>query len=461
MTEVSIAASESHSVHVSDVVDRCTFRGLPLLVSTFTVLTFVFDGFDIQAVAFVAPDLLKEWGITRAAFGPVLAAGLIGMALGSLLLGPLGDRVGRRSAIVGSLLIVALGSLASAFVDSAGELAAYRFLTGLGIGGGIPSATALMMEFAPLKSRNLAVSVTVVGVPIGGVLGAEVAARLLPTFGWQSVFVAGALLPVALAIAMWLVMPESPRFLARRPARSAELARMLNRLVGADRFNASDRFVVAEPATGAHGEGLAGLLTAAYRRDTLFLWLAFFTSLLCIYSFFNWLPTVLTGVGLPITAALRGALAFNLGGVIGAVIIASAMTRFGSKPVMAFFGATAIVMTLTLATFINSADGSTPLLPLLALMLIAGVGILSVQVGLYALAAYAYPTACRASGVGAAVGIGRTGGIVSSFAGAAALAIGNGVIPFFVGIASVLAVTTIAILVFRRHMPPAPEAAST
>jgi AAHS family 4-hydroxybenzoate transporter-like MFS transporter len=151
------------AVQVADIIDRCRFRGLPLVVSLFTVLTFVFDGFDIQGVAFVAPELLKQWGIARAALGPVLAAGLVGMAAGSLLLGPLGDRIGRRSAMAGSLLIVAAGSLASAFASSPGELVLYRFITGVGIGGSIPSATALMMEFAPVRVRNLAVSITVVG----------------------------------------------------------------------------------------------------------------------------------------------------------------------------------------------------------------------------------------------------------------------------------------------------------
>ncbi|HET9445043.1 MAG TPA: MFS transporter, partial [Steroidobacteraceae bacterium] len=156
------AEAASQSVPVAEIIDRSRFRGLPLVVSIFTVLTFVFDGFDIQAVAFVAPELLKQWGITRAALGPVLAAGVIGMALGSLSLGPLGDRIGRRAAMAGSLLIVAAGSLASAFAGNPGELVLYRFLTGIGIGGSIPSATALMMEFAPARARNLAVSITVV-----------------------------------------------------------------------------------------------------------------------------------------------------------------------------------------------------------------------------------------------------------------------------------------------------------
>ncbi len=445
---------EPQAVPVSDIIDQCRFRGLPLLVSMFTVLTFVFDGFDIQAVAFVAPGLLTQWGITRVALGPVLAAGLVGMAAGSVLLGPLGDRIGRRAAMASSLMLVAAGSMISTFASDPGELALYRFMTGLGIGGSIPSATALMMEFAPLRTRNLAVSITVVGVPIGGVLGAEVAARLLPSFGWQAVFVAGAILPAGLGLAIWLLMPESPKFLARRPARSAELAGMLNRLVGAARFSASDRFVIAEPAT-ERGAGLAALLAASYRRDTILLWLAFFMSLLSVYSFFNWLPTVLTGVGLPITAALRGSLVFNLGGVIGALIMATCMTRFGSKPVIVAFGLTAVALTLALGGVINASNGESSMVPLLSMMLVTGVAALGVQVGLYALAAYVYPTACRASGVGAAVGVGRTGGIVSSFAGATALAIGDGTTAFFVGICAVLAATTICVAFVTRHMPPA------
>ena len=197
------------------------------------------------------------------------------------------------------------------------------------------------------------------------------------------------------------------------------------------------------------------LLAAAFRRDTILIWLAFFTSLLSVYSFFNWLPTVLTGVGLPITAALRGSLAFNLGGVIGALIIATCMTRFGSKPVIVTFGIAAIALTLALGGLINTSNANSSLVPLLSLMLLTGLAALGVQVGLYALAAYAYPTSCRASGVGAAVGIGRIGGLVSSFAGAAALAIGNGVTTFFVAICGVLAITTISVAFVTRHMPPA------
>lgn len=457
MTESAIAPPGA-TVEVTQVVDSCAFLGLPFVVSIFTVLTLVFDGFDIQAVGFVAPALLGEWNITRAELSPVLAAALVGMALGAIVMGPVGDKLGRRSALIMSMSVVAAGSLLSAYATTPGELTMYRFITGLGLGGSLPNATSLMVELAPLAVRNLVVSITIVGVPIGGVVGAEAAAQLLPAFGWRSVFVAGAILPVLLAVSMWLWMPESPRYLARRPERSDELSRMLNRLTRSNRYRATDRFAIAEQTAPAQREGLGALFTPQYRVDTLLLWAAFFTSIFSVYALFNWLPTVLSGIGLPVTVALRSALVFNLGGVVGALIMATAMNRYGSRKVLLTFSVAAAALAFVLAALQSTLYDVNRLLPLLLIMAAAGATILGVQVGLYSVSAYAYPTSARASGVGAALGVGRVGGIVSAFAGGIVSSIGEGVAPFFGGIALVVLLMTVAIAVFRRHMPPVPAA---
>jgi AAHS family 4-hydroxybenzoate transporter-like MFS transporter len=160
-----------------------------------TTLALIFDGFDIQAIAFAAPSLMQEWGIDRAALAPILAAGLIGMFAGSLVLGVIGDRYGRRRALLWSLALMAGASLAAAAAEQPGSLAAYRFLTGLGLGGALPNAAAIMMEFAPAAIRAVVMAVTVVGVPVGGMIGAAVAARLVPAHGWPSIFVLGGILP--------------------------------------------------------------------------------------------------------------------------------------------------------------------------------------------------------------------------------------------------------------------------
>lgn len=457
MTE---SASPAASVQVTQVVDGCSFRGLPLVVFIFTLLALVFDGFDIQAVGFVAPVLLEEWNIARPQLAPVLAAAVLGMALGAILMGPIGDKLGRRGALILSMSVVAIGSLLSAYASTPGELMAYRLITGLGLGGSLPNATSLMVELAPLAVRNLVVSITIVGVPIGGVLGAEAAAQLLPAFGWRAVFVAGAILPTLLALGMWLWMPESPRYLARRPERSNELANMLNRLTGSRRYSVSDRFLIAEPAAPEQREGLRALLTPQYRIDTLLLWAAFFASIFSVYALFNWLPTVLSGVGLPVTVALRCALVLNLGGVFGALIMAAALNRYGSRKALITFGAVAAGLALTLAGLQETLYDADRLAPLLILMAAAGATILTVQVGLYSVAAHAYPTSARASGVGAALGIGRVGGIASAFAGGLVSSIGEGVAPFFTGIALVILLMTVVIALFKRHMPPVQANAS-
>jgi AAHS family 4-hydroxybenzoate transporter-like MFS transporter len=445
--------TESASVQVTEVVDGCSFRGLPRVVFLFTLAALVFDGFDIQAVGFVGPALLDEWNITRPQLAPVLAAAMVGMALGAILIGPVGDRFGRRSALILSMSVVAVGSLLSASANTPGELAAYRLITGLGLGGSLPNATSLTVELVPLAVRNLVVSITVVGVPIGGVVGAEAAAQLLPAFGWRSVFVVGAILPMLLVLSMWLWMPESPRYLAQRPERSNELARMLNRLTASSRYSANDRFLVAEHAVSQQRDGWRALLSTQYRTDTLLLWAAFFTSLFSVYALFNWLPTVLSGVGLPVTVALRCALVLNLGCVVGALILASALNRYGSRKALLTLSVIGAGLALVLAA---SSEIYRPdqLAPLLILMFAAGATILTVQVGLYSVSAYAYPTSARASGVGAALGVGRVGGIASAFAGGIVASIGEGVAPFFGGIALVVLLMATAIALFKRHMPP-------
>lgn len=298
-------------------------------VSILTVLAMVFDGFDIQAIAFAAPALLPEFGIARPQLGPILAAGLIGMALGAFAFGAAGDRLGRRVALTASLALIALTSLGTVFASSADELVIWRFLTGIGLGGVTPNCTALMVEFAPLSVRNVVVALTVVGVPIGGVLGAEVAAQLMPVFGWRSIFVVGSILPGALAVAVLLFLPESPRYLARIGGHGPRLAVLLNRVMQRPAFDASMSFVVVEPQKSIAKSSVAAVLGAEFRRDTLLIWMIFATNIFAVYAFFNWLPTVLASVGLPMSIALRGSLIFNLGGVVASLVVAMCVSSFG------------------------------------------------------------------------------------------------------------------------------------
>lgn len=313
-----------------------------------------------------------------------------------------------------------------------------------------------MAEFTPLRWRNLAVSIAIVGVPIGGMLGASVAAVVIPTLGWRAIFVIGAALPALLVAAMWVWLPESPRYLAGRPARAEELSRLLGRVLGRG-HDSSERFVVRQATTVQGRTRVGAIFAPGLRYDTLVLWLIFFTNVSAVYAFFNWLPTVLSPAGLPLVTAIDGSFRFNLGGVFGALAGAVLMSRFGSRPVLAALALGAVLSTLAIgrSPVLSAAPGASTsgLTEFMWLMSAAGACISGLQVGMYSVAAHVYPTACRSTGVGWSLGMARFGGILSSFGGAAFFAVGLGGKEFLMSIAGALVVTLAAVLALRRHMP--------
>ena len=439
------------AVEVSGIVDGARFGPCALTVSVLTTLALVFDGFDIQAIAFAAPRLMSDWGLDRAALAPILAAGLLGMFVGALVIGIVGDRYGRRRALLASIALMAASSLLTATADGPAPLATWRFFTGLGLGGTLPNAAALMVEFTPLAIRTVVVAVTVVGVPIGGMLGAAIAARLVPALGWPSIFVLGGVLPGLLLLAMAWLLPESPQYLARRPQRAKELARTLNRVLGEARYDGSERFTNRDLVVGRERVGPLALFGAEHRRETLVIWLIFFTNVFTAYCYFSWTPTVLSAVGLSLATALRGLLLFNLGGVVGALLGAWWMGRAGSRPVLLTLAGAAAVSTLAIG-WVEATPQEN--FALMACLLIAGAGVNGVQVQMYTVAASAYPTQLRATGVGWAVGMSRLGGVLSAFAGSVVQTLGDGLRPFFSGIAIVILATFTGIALLRRHLPP-------
>jgi AAHS family 4-hydroxybenzoate transporter-like MFS transporter len=435
-------------VDVAAVLDAAPFRGPAVRVMLLCLGALILDGFDIQAVAFAAPALASDWGIERGMLGPVLAAGLVGMGLGALAFGWLGDRWGRRTALIAGTVLFALASLACAASDSVTELVVWRFVTGLGLGAPLPIATAMMSEFAPGKWRHLAVGVAVIGIPLGGLAGAAIAQDIVPRLGWQSIFVLGAVLPLGYAVLLAVALPESPKYLARDPARGSALAALLNRITGAPQFRGDEQFYVPEPPA-ARGS-VAALLAPPFRGPTLVLWVLFLTNIFVVYAFFNWLPTVLVGAGLPLGRAIQGAVAFNLGGVAGSLAAASSVGRFGSRPIVGAFALGSVLATLGVARFAAAefVHGSG----LTTAIVLAGACLNGVQIGLYVLAAHVYPTAIRATGVGAAGAMARVGGILNAVVGAAMLSAGFGGPGFFLTMSAVLVVTFAAVFMLRGHV---------
>lgn len=391
----------------------------PQVLVALTALTIVFDGAAMQLLGIAVPALAADWQVPRSAFAPLLASGLIGMVIGGSLGGIAGDRLGRRAALVGSVIVFAVFTLVTTLADSLATLGALRFFAGLGFGAAVPNATALTAEYVPLGRRALAVTLTIVCVPLGGSLAAFVASQVLPAYGWRALFAIGGTLPLAWAAVLIAVLPESPQFLAR---------------------------------TTSERGSVTALFSHDLRRDTIALWGAFVFGLLAVFTNFNWVPSMLTSAGLDVALASTGMAAFNLGGVAGALAGAFIIARIGSRPAMVGLAAGAVVVALMMSVMPIGGDAEPG--PIVLMLGLAGGLINAVQVAMYALAAHVYPTAVRATGVGAAASIGRCGAIASTYAGAWALETG-GPQWFFWLIGSAMAVVAASLALVRRHMPAA------
>jgi AAHS family 4-hydroxybenzoate transporter-like MFS transporter len=217
-------------INVVDTIDRSRLGRLQYFVLGLCMLSLIIDGFDVQAMGYVAPAIIKQWGIAKADLGPVFGAGLMGMAIGALTLGPVADRIGRRPVLIGSMFCLSVCMLATAYASSINELLVLRFLTGLSMGTIIPNAVALAGEFSPARVRVTLMMITSSGFIVGGAVGGAIAAAVIPVYGWSFVFIAGAVAPLLLAIVMLVSMPESLQFLAMQRNRVQQIRRTLARI---------------------------------------------------------------------------------------------------------------------------------------------------------------------------------------------------------------------------------------
>lgn len=441
---------QGKTVDITAVIDSARFIGLPLRITVLTFFIMLVDGFDLQTMSFVAPELVNLWGVERAYLGPVLTASMIGMALGSVVLGWLGDRIGRKNSYTVCLIFLFIGSLLSAYCTGLWDLFAYRFITGIGLGGITPLAATLISEWAPKKARSLAVACVVVAVPLGGMAGAAVAQWIIPAYGWRAVFFIGAGLPFVFFALAQALLPESPKYLAQNPKRHPALAQALNRLLKEKRFDGTENFTVDEPPAPA-GNWLALLLKPPYRATTLLLWAAFSFNTLALYAFANWLPTVLSATGMSRDASLEGLKLFNFGGFFGAVGGAILINRYGSRIIGSGLSAIGAVATLIIGMMLMSASAPAGT-QLFVLFGVAGMAINGMQVFLYAVGAHSYPTYVRASAVGCAQAISRIGGVGSSAVASGVFAIGLQMGQFFYILAGVIVIVVISFFSLRTHI---------
>ena len=433
------------AVDAGAIIDRGACGRYQVALVFFTGLTIIFDGIDNQLLGIVIPSIMRDWSVARAAFAPVVALGFVGMMCGGLAAGLAGDRFGRKIALFASMALFGASTVMMTAVHSIPALGALRLIAGMGLGGAMPNAAALVAEYVPMQQRALAVTMTIVCVPLGGTLAGLLAIPVLPAVGWRGLFVVGGLMPLAAAVVLWRVMPESPRFLARHPHRWTELRRVLQRMGHAVEERAP---FVCDPQPVRRRVPLVTLFTPALRVDTFALWVAFFSCLLCVYMGFSWLPSVLTGAGLDPAVANTSITLFNLGGVAGAIFGGLTIRRLGSRATMLVMAGAGIAGLVVLS---RTALDSDAVVRVLVLLTFCGAMINAVQTTMFALAAHVYPVDIRATGVGTAVSIGRSGAVLSGYVGPWALDF-RGSASFFAVMTIALSLSFVALATVRRHV---------
>ena len=432
------------SVPISQQLEAAPIRAIHLRVLLLCTLINLLDGFDILAISYTAPAISGEWGISKLELGSVFAAGMIGMAAGSLLLGPLSDLIGRKSAILICLLVIAVSMLATPGAGNVTELVVLRTITGLGIGGILPALNTMVAEFAPERRRNLMVSIMHLGYPIGATAGGFLAAWTIPALGWGGVFIIGGIATLVMVPLVLLWLPESPEFLRSRGTERART--QLQHILVAATGHAEAPAGAALPQNAPAGDrqqfinGFAALFRSGNAIPTLLLWSAYFCGYLTFYFLLSWIPTILVDSGLPLSQAIYVGIALNLGGGAGMLLLGALTGRDNLRP----FIATAFLLACGGMIAFSLLDLALPLMLLLTGVI--GFFGLAGLIGLYSVAARLYPAAIRATGVGISVGMGRLGGIAGPLVGAQLMALGWGMRDYFTLLGAPLILAAAAVL---------------
>jgi AAHS family 4-hydroxybenzoate transporter-like MFS transporter len=407
--ETKMAAQETFDI--SRFIDERKMNRFNALVVIFCFFIILMDGYDIGALAYAGPSLVKAWSLTSMKdLGWAFSLGLFGILVGSPLFGYIGDHFGRAKAIVISCLWIGVFTLATMFAGSLDQLKVLRFLTGIGIGGMLPNTITLNAEFAPKRYRATMIIIMFTGITFGGAVPGPVAAWLVPSYGWQVLFLLGGIVPIAVGLAAALWLPESVKYLALH-SRSLDVAKTLGQMEPGLSLTADTRFALAdEPSDRSLSP--RKLFADGLHFITPLLWVLFIVNLMSFYFVNSWLPTVLTTANIPVQDAAWATALFQIGGTLGGLALSRPLDKLGFVPISILFA-----LALLVAPFIGYAKAPEALL--MVVVFVAGFAMLGVQFGLNAASAMIYPTAIRSNGSGWAFGIGRfgsaTGPLIAGF----------------------------------------------
>jgi MFS transporter, AAHS family, 4-hydroxybenzoate transporter len=400
--------STSGRVNVSELVADSHFGGFQLGLCILCGLCLIMDGFDVQAMGYVAPVILKEWHIGSAQFGGVAGAGLFGILVGSLLFSMLADKIGRRPILIAVTLCFSILTLLTAQADNVQQLLIVRFLAGMALGGIMPNAVALVGEYSPRKLRVTLMMIVGNGFTTGAAFGGFIAAWLIPRFGWRSVFYFGAAAPLVIVCFMFFKLPESLQFLVLHRKHLDQASRWLRRV---DPTAPQDPSLYYVAEVQRKGVPWIHLFQEGRGLGTVLLWVINFMNLLNLYFLATWLPTVANQAGYGIRTSVLVGTMEQLAGMIGGFTLGILVERFSFGSVLTTCFALASV------TISQIGQPNLSLGMLFVVVFLAGYGVAGGQTAVNALSATYYPTDLRATGIGAGLGIGRIGAIIGPVVG--------------------------------------------
>ena len=412
-----LASGSASMPTIVEIIDDAPIGRLQVLVFALCILVSLIDGFDTQSIAFVAPAIAKQWGVSQWHFGFLFSATLLGSAIGNAVFGILADRVGRRRLVIVTTLIFGLFSAASAVSTGYWQLLAFRLLGGIGMGGVIPNMLALAAEYAPLRRRATIVTFTLWGFPFGAVAGGIAAGPMIMRWGWPSVFWLGAAAPVLLVPVLIAALPESLRFLGLDAVRRNDVVTLLRRIDPARAAIA--RMESRATAPGKQRGQVSALFGSGLAAPTILLSTVMFLSLFLTYLLINWVPTMLSQAGMSVSNAILGAVALNLGGILGSYILSRAIDGRGRPPLMLAGGYACAAIAIWFAS-----EGSTNKWPALGLLLMCGFFHIGTQLSTTAFTSGVYPVAIRGTGIGVIQAVGRIGSLMGPIVGGALLSMG-------------------------------------
>jgi MFS transporter, AAHS family, 4-hydroxybenzoate transporter len=403
-------------VDIAELIGSQRFGAFQLKIVVLCGMIQFLDGFDTQALAYAAPALRAAWHIPPQVLGSVFALGAFGTGLGSILLGPLADNIGRRKVIIACVALFGALTFFTAFMVSVEELRVWRLLTGFGLGAALPLTFVIANEFAPSRIRARMIAAMACGFAIGALSGGLLEAALIPYLGWQGIFYFGGMVPILLAAALFLYLPESVRFLATRPGKSVQIAAILSRIGPHLAFPADVEFTVpSEPKR----EGLAPVQLFSEGRVgmTAFLWIVYLVTLGLLNTLNNWLPVAVNMAGLPVQRAVLMTTLFQFGGIVGVLLLGALADKVGYYKVL--------VSAYALLALCIAAIGAVGGAPVALACAIAATGLFLVGANntLNAFASTLYPTVIRSTGVSWGSSFGRLTGSLGPYFGGVLLGI--------------------------------------